>query len=107
MERAGKIAAGALTGAYEATRFKNTPAPAQLEALAVLGAGAGAEAGIKRAAALARGNILARCVGTLPYPLPHAPIGTKLVSCDWVCMHKGSPVPVCSTCMPCRHTRHC
>ena len=70
MEGAGKIAAGALTGAYEATRFKNTPAPAQLEALAVLGAGAGAAAGIKRAAALARGNILARCVLRLGFMAP-------------------------------------
>ena len=55
------MAMGALTGAYEATRFKNKPPKAHLESLAVLGAGAGAEAAIKRAAALARGNILARC----------------------------------------------
>lgn len=60
-EAAGKVAMGALTGAYEATRFKNKPPKAHLESLAVLGVGAGAEAAIKRAAALARGNILARC----------------------------------------------
>ena len=60
-EAAGKVAMGALTGAYEATRFKNKPPKAHLESLAVLGAGGGAEAAIKRAAALARGNILARC----------------------------------------------
>ncbi|KAK9843719.1 hypothetical protein WJX81_003551 [Elliptochloris bilobata] len=65
-EAAGKVAAGALTGAYEATRFANKPPDARLESLAVLGAGAGAEAAIKRAAALARGNILARYIVEAP-----------------------------------------
>ena len=55
------MAAGVLMGAYESTRFKNKPPKAHLESLAVLGAGAGAEEAIKRAAALTRGNILARC----------------------------------------------
>lgn len=58
---AGKVAAGALTGAYESIRFKNKTPGAALESLAVLGAGGGAKAAIGRSVALARGNVLARC----------------------------------------------
>jgi len=62
-EAPGQAALGALTGAYEATRFYNKPPPLQLESVVVLGGapGSGAEAAIARAAALARGNILALC----------------------------------------------
>lgn len=60
---AGKLAAGVLTGAYEATRFKAKPTLSTLESLAVLtpGDAGAAEAAIATAAGLAAGTMLTRC----------------------------------------------
>jgi len=59
---AGKVAAGLLTGAYEATRFKAKPTLSRLESLEVLTAGdaGAAEAAIATAAGLAVGTTLTR-----------------------------------------------
>lgn len=60
---AGKVVAGLLTGAYEATRFKAKPKLSKLESLAVLtpGAGNAAQSAIDTAAGLAAGTTLTRC----------------------------------------------
>jgi hypothetical protein len=59
---AGKLAAGVLTGAYEATRFKAKPTLSKLESLAVLtpGDAKAAESAIATAAGMAAGTMLTR-----------------------------------------------
>ena len=58
-----------LTGAYEATRFKNKPAQSHLASAALLGLGTGSEldAAVARGAGLAKGVTLAKW-GLLDYP---------------------------------------
>ena len=60
---AEKVTLGLLTGAYEATRFKNKPTKATLQSVELLGLGAGegVEAAIARGAGLAKGVTLAKC----------------------------------------------
>jgi leucyl aminopeptidase len=59
---AGKLAAGVMTGAYEATRFKAKPTVSELKSLAVLTAGdaQAAESAIATAAGMAAGTMLTR-----------------------------------------------
>lgn len=59
---AGKLAAGVMTGAYEATRFKAKPTVSELQSLAVLtpGNAQAAESVIKTAAGMAAGTMLTR-----------------------------------------------
>jgi hypothetical protein len=59
---AGKLAAGVMTGAYEATRFKAKPTVSELQSLAVLtpGDAQAAEAAITTAAGMAAGTMLTR-----------------------------------------------
>ena len=69
---AGKVAAGVLTGAYEATRFKAKPKLSPLESVQVLTAGdAGrANAAMDAAAAFAAGTGVARSGPPRPPPAP-------------------------------------
>ena len=59
---AGKLAAGVMTGAYEATRFKAKPTVCRLQSLAVLTPGdtQAAESAIRTAAGMAAGTMLTR-----------------------------------------------
>ncbi len=59
----GKVTVGALTGGYEATRFKEDAKPSPLASVEVLGLAdeAAASAAVSTGTALAAGTMMARC----------------------------------------------
>lgn len=82
-EIAERVVTGLFLGAYEATRFKAKPCLSTLESLALLGFQAGAQKGIKKAEAVAKGAMLTRYLVEAPANVctpAHLADAAKLIS---------------------------